>query len=159
MKRILLITLGIIVTPPVAFMLLMRFFILPGEGYPTWEGVRNTLIQDGEITINLPQGVNIISADCDFPATTPSINGQTITTKIGYSWCTITIEAETNGAPHTLQFNPQKLNDWNRIRFAPINPNDPFSDFRKIENGVEKTNVDFIRNPGPQIQPTPKPNL
>jgi hypothetical protein len=60
----------------------------------------------------------------------------------------ITIESEIDGNSHTLQFHPQKLNNWNRIRFVPIDPNDSFSGFAKFENGVEEPNSDFTRNEG-----------
>lgn len=103
------------------------------------------LIRDGEIVITLPDGVEVVDARCDDPQGDLSVDGQVVTTKIGYSWCTIALDVEINGQAHTLQFNPQKLNNWNRMRFEPIDSSDPFSDFTKIENGVEKPNNDLSR--------------
>ena len=104
------------------------------------------LVRDGEIVITLPDGVKVVEARCDDPQSDVSIDGQVVITKIGYSWCTIALSVEINGQAHTFQFNPQKLNNWNRMRFEPIDRSDPFSDFKKFENGVEKPNNDFLRN-------------
>lgn len=103
------------------------------------------LIRDGEIVITLPDGVKVVEARCDDPQSDISIDGQVVTTKIGYSWCIIALDVKMNGEAHTLQFNPQKFNNWNRMYFEPIDSSDPFSDFMKTENGVEKTNNDFSR--------------
>lgn len=135
----------IVVVLPLAFLLLMRYRVVPSEGYPTWEAVRNMLIRDGEIVIILPYGVSVLDARCDDPQGDVSIDGKVVTTKVGYSWCTIALDVEINGQAHTLQFNPQRLNNWNRMRFEPIDLSDPFSDFTKIENGVEKPNNDLSR--------------
>ena len=145
MKRAILIALVLVVALPSAFLLLMRYRVVSSEGYPTWEAVRNMLMRDGEIVITLPDEVKVLAARCDDPESDVSIDGQIVTTKIDYSWCTIAVDVEINGQAHTLQFNPQKLNNWNRMRFEPIDPSDPFSDFIKIENGVKKPNNDLIR--------------
>ena len=145
MKRVAIIALVILVVLPSAFLLFMRYSVVASEGYPTWEAVRNMLMRDGEIVIILPDGVKVVDARCDDPQGDVSVDGQAVTTKIGYSWCTIALDVEINGQAHTLQLNPQKLNNWNRMRFEPIDSSDPFSDFTKIENGVEKPNNDLSR--------------
>jgi hypothetical protein len=157
MKRSILLVLALMVLLPAAFLLFMRFSVVAGEGYPTWEAVRNMLIRDGEIVITLPRGASVVSAHCDEEDSDVSIDGRTVTTKIGYSWCLITINADIDGKPHTLQFNPQKLNNWNRMRFLPVDPDDPFSDFTKFENGVEKPNSDLTRKQTATSILTPDP--
>jgi hypothetical protein len=123
-----------------AFLLFMRYSVVASEGYPTWEAVRNMLLRDGEIAITLPKGITVVSACCDEIKSTVSIDGRTVTTKVGYSNCMVTIEAVVESAPRTLQFESQKLNSWNRICFIPVDSNNPLSDFIEFENGVEKTN-------------------
>jgi hypothetical protein len=146
MKRVILTVLVVAVALPAAFLLFMRFSVVRSEGYPTWEAVRNILIRDGEIVVTLPEGAKIISAQIDEPEGDVSIDGQIVSTKIGYSWCTISVEVEIEGQHQTIRFSPQKLNNWNRMRFEPVNPADPFSDFTKVENGVEKPNGDTRRS-------------
>lgn len=145
MKRAILTVLALVIAIPATFFLLMRYFVVANEGYPTWEAVRNMLERNGEIVIKLPDGVKIVEANCSDPQGDVSISGQVVTTKIGYTWCTITLDVEINGQAHTLLFNPQKLNNWNRMRFEPFDSSDPFSDFMKIENGVEKSHHDLSR--------------
>ena len=89
--------------------------------------------------------MKVVEARCDDPQGDVTVDRNVVMTKIGYSSCTITLDVEINGQAHQLQFNPQKLNNWNRMRFEPIDPSDSFSDFVKIENGVEKRNNDFSR--------------
>jgi len=145
MKRAILIVLVLVVVLPSSFLLFMRYIVVASEGYPTWDAVRNMLVRDGEIVIMLPDGVKVVEVCCDDPKGDVSIDGQVVTTKIGYSCCTITLEVDINGQAHTLQFNPQKLNNWNRIRYEPINCSNPLSGFKKIENEVEKPNNDISR--------------
>ena len=145
MKRVAIIAIMILIVLSSAFLLFMRYAVVASEGYPTWEAVCNMLMRDGEIVIILPDGVKVVDARCDDPQGDVSVDGQAVTTKIGYSWCTIALDVEINGQAHTLQFNPQKLNNWNRMRFEPIDSSDPFSDFTKVENGVEKPNNDLSR--------------
>ena len=120
-------------------LLFARFVVLPSEGFPTWEAVWNILIRDGQIQIYFPDGVQPMKAQCDESDSIVSIEENLVTTKIGYSWCMITVEAETvSGTQRRYFFNPQKLNNWNRIRFVPIDSKNVDSEFRMIENGLEQ---------------------
>jgi len=159
MKRPIFLVFGAMVLLLSAFLLLMRFWVVSNEGYPTWQAVRNILIRDGEIVIILPRSMNIVSARCNRDEGQVSIDERTVTAKIEYSWCVITIDAEIDGEKHTLQFNPQKLNNWNRIRFIPVDPDDPRSDFIKFENGVEKSHYDFARSQTTNEASIPTPVL
>ncbi|MDB4537616.1 hypothetical protein N9230_03270 [Akkermansiaceae bacterium] len=145
MKRVILIVFVLVVALPTALLLFMRYSVVSSEGYPSWEAVRNMLVRDGQIVITLPNDVKVLTAQCDDPDSEVSVNGQMVTTMIGYSWCTIAVDVEIEGQRQTLRFNPKKLNNWNRMRFEPVDPSDPFSDFIKIENGVEMPNNDFTR--------------
>ena len=145
MRRSIIIVLLLAVALPATFLLFMRYGVVASEGYPTWSAVRNILMRDGEIVIELPNNVKILDAQCDHAGAKISVDGQVVTTKIGYSWCIIVLDVEIQGKEHTLRFNPQKMNNWNRIRFEPVNPSDPFSEFIKFENGIEKPNSDTSR--------------
>ena len=126
------------------FLLILRYYFVVSEGYPTWEAVRNYLIRDGEIVVLFPEGVKPLSAYCDDTYAVVSINGQSVTTKVGYSWCDMTVLAETNGTKVKYIFSPKKLNNWNRIRFEPENPADPRANFVKYENGVRFKHRDLV---------------
>ncbi len=145
MRRIIFTLLGLAVLVPASFLVYMRYSFMASEGYPTWEAVRNYLVRDGEIVIAFPEGVNVVSARCDDTDVDIQIDDQTVTTKIGYSWCTITIQTERGGRSESFSFNPQKLNSWNRMHFVPANPCDAQSVFLKLENGVEKAHSDVTR--------------
>lgn len=147
MKRGLKTALLAIAIPPVAFLVFMRFWVLPSEGYPTWEAVRNILIRDGEIVITFPEGVIPLAARCDDPDSTTEVNGRSVTTKIGYSWCVIQVDTTRDGIPITYTFNPQKHNNWNRIRFEPEYPSRPDSNFKQFENGILKAHHDVSEAP------------
>ncbi len=147
MKRYIVIALFVILGLPVAFLLFMRFWVLPSEGYPTWEAVRNILVRDGEIVITFPERVTPLAARCDDRDSSVSINGRSVITKIGYSWCVIEVDAARGGETITYTFNPQKLNNWNRMRFEPVYPSNPNSSFKKFENGVLKTHSDVSETP------------
>jgi hypothetical protein len=124
---------------PILVLLAMRYAWMPQEGYPSWEAVRNYLIRDGEIRIVFPDGVTPISADCDHPEAKTSIEGQQVITKIGYSWASITVWAELSpGEKRQFLFETQKLNNWNRILFLPVDSENPNFNWAKIENGIEK---------------------
>ncbi|MCW0221381.1 MAG: hypothetical protein OJI67_23855 [Prosthecobacter sp.] len=145
MKRAIFFVIALLVTLPVMVLLFMRYQVMVHEGYPTWEAVRNRLVPDGEIAVTMPQGVKILSVKCDDPRSQISIRGQEVVTKVGYSWYTLSIEAEIKGSPYLFTFNPQKLNHWNRIRFEPTDASNPYSDFTKSENGVRGSHSDVIR--------------
>lgn len=115
----------------------MRYRIAPGEGYPTWEAVRNMLIRDGEIVVTIPEGVRVVAARCDDPNGQVSIDGQVVTTKIGYTRCTVSVDVEFDGESRTFEFDSAKVNSWNRMRFEPVDPSDPLSEFTLYENGIE----------------------
>ena len=87
----------------------------------------------------------MVSAHCNELKSDVSIHGQTIIVKVGHSWCLITVEIQIDSEPYTFQFHPQKLNNWNRISYIPVDSTDPLSEFTKFENGVEKPNHDFTR--------------
>ena len=122
MKRAICILLVLVIIPPAAFLLTMRYGFVAREGYPTREAVRNYLERDGEIVIRLPEGLEIVSAQCDDVQGVVRIDGQTVTTKIGYTWCLISIVTKSGERTETILFNPQKLNNWNRMMFIPVNP-------------------------------------
>lgn len=147
MKRIVIIWLLILAVPPAAFLLFMRYRVVVSEGYPTWEAVRNMLVRDGQIVITFPEGVRLLSAKCDDPEASVSIQGQAVITKIGYSWCLIDVEVEIGSERINYRFNPQKLNNWNRMRFEPEDCSDPHSTFKKFENGVLKPHTDLTQRP------------
>ena len=93
----------------IVFVLVMRYWFVPREGYPTWEAVRNYLIRDGQIQIVLPDGLKPLAATCDDRESVVSIEGQTVMVRIGYSWCLIEVIAATDsGQKRVLKFNPQK---------------------------------------------------
>ena len=145
MRRAIYILLALAIVLPAALLISLRYGFAASEGYPTWEAVRNYLVRDGEIVIRLPEGLKIVSARCDDTNGRVRIDGQTVTTKIGYTWCTISIQAESDGRTETIHFKPQKLNNWNRMIFVPVNPGDPKSEFSKFENGIEKVHSDVTR--------------
>ena len=145
-KRVTVIRAGLLLMlMPLVFLLFMRFLVVPRERYPTWEAVRNILVKDGEIVIVLPDEVKVLSARYDHPQSEVFINDQIVTTKIGYSISTVVLEVEIRGRRQILHINPQKPNNWNRIRFEPIDPGDPLTNYRKIENGIKKSHYDFSR--------------
>lgn len=155
MKRLLkvLLILSIaVLSLPVAGLLCMRYLVMPSEGYPSWEAVRNYLQRDGEIRITFPDGVQPLSASCeDEEPNSTSIQGNVVVTKIGYSWCLLEVMARTpEGETILYKFHPQKLNNWNRIHYLPENPADPHSPFRKLENGIEKEAHDVSTEAAPQ---------
>lgn len=119
-----------------AFLLVLRYRVVADEGYPTWEAVRNFLIRDGEIVITLPEGIKAVSAKCDDSGSSVSIQNETVTVKIGYTSCTISIDTEIDGMPRTLHFKAQKFISWSKIQFVPDAPTDPHSEFTRIENGM-----------------------
>jgi len=145
MRRVIYILLGLVILAPAAFLIYMRYGFVASEGYPTWDAVRNYLVRDGEIVVHLPEGLKVVSARCDDAGGHVQVDGQTVTTKIGYTWSTISIQTEVDGRPEIIAFSPQKLNNWNRMLFVPINPSDPHSDFLKFENGVKKSHSDVTR--------------
>jgi hypothetical protein len=132
----------------IALLIFLRFFVVPREGYPTWEAARNILVRDGEIVIVLPDEMAVLDARCDHPECEISIDGQIVTTKVGYSSSAIVLDVEIRGQRQVLRFAPKKLNNWNRIRFEPVDLGDPFSEFRKIENGLEESHLDFSSKKG-----------
>jgi hypothetical protein len=127
----------------IGFLLLFGF--VASEGYPTLQAVRNWMIQEGEIVIEMPDDLRVVSAECENPRGRVSIDGQTVTTEIGYSWTTISICFDSGSESGTIKFNPQKLNDWNRILFLPKDATDPSTQFLKFENGVEKEHHDVSK--------------
>lgn len=145
MRRVIKILVGLAILTPAVFLIGMRYGFVASEGYPTWEAVRNYLVRDGEIVVRLPEGLNVVAARCDDPRGNVRVDGQTITTKIGHTWCRIAIQTEGDGRRETIVFSPQKLNNWNRMLFVPINSSDPHSDFLKFENGVMKAHSDVTR--------------
>lgn len=161
MRRVTYISLGLAILLPAALLLSLRYRFAASEGYPTWEAVRNYLEREGEIVIRLPEGLKIVSARCDDINGNVRIDGQTVTTKIGYTWCTISIEIEVDARPEAIYFNPQKLNNWNRMLFVPASPRDPYSAILKFENGVEESHSDvtreFNRQQGGSEQPANRP--
>lgn len=150
MKRHLLTVFAWLAVLSVSFLLVMRYWVVAREGYPAWEAVGNLLMGGGEIVVILPEGVKVISAQCDDPHGRISVEGQAVITKIGYSWCRITVETEVAGRAGTIEFNPQKLNNWNRIRFEPHDAADPQLEFAKFENGIRKSHSDVSRRPAGQ---------
>ena len=162
MRRAIFILLGLAVILPTAFLLYMRYGFMPGEGYPTWAAVRNYLVRDGEIVIIVPEGRQVVDAQCDSSRDVRT-EGRTVTTKVGYTWCTISIDLEGEGKPETIHFSPQKLNNWSRMLFLPAMPNDPDSDFLKYENGIEKEHSDVTRESeseqGVGVQPATPPRV
>ncbi len=145
MRRTIFILLVLVILLPAAFLLLTRYRFVVKEGYPTWEAVWNYLIHEGEIVIQLPEGVEVISARCDDRTGDVRIDGRKVTTKIGYTWCRISIQTKSNKGYQTIYFNSQKLNNWNRILYVPVDPTDPNSDFSKFENGVHESHDDVTR--------------
>lgn len=139
-KKHLLITLAILLALPLSGLLIMRYIIMPSEGYPTWQVVRNIILRDGEIRVTLPTGVTPVSAHCQYaPQSSTTIQGNQVIAKVGYSWCQLHITATTpQGETLHYLFNPQKLNNWNRIHYLPQHPADPHSPFLKFENGLQK---------------------
>jgi len=121
------------------------FRFVASEGYPTVEAIRNNLVRDGQIVIELPEGVKVIEAKCDDPSAKVSVEGNEITTRIGHSWCTISIHYRSVRGDELISFHPQKLNNWNRILFRPKDARDPDSDYLKYENGVEESYQDVQR--------------
>jgi hypothetical protein len=142
-KRIILIVTALSVILPIAALLGMRYWIAPNEGYPTWEAVRNMIVRDGEVVIEVPDEVTILRVECIRPEADVSINGRIATAKLGYSWSKITLDVKIRGRNHSWIFHPKKENNWDRISYQPVDPNDPFSNFTKIVNGVTKTHDDF----------------
>ena len=147
MRRTIYIVLALMVMLPTALLLYTRYRFVVSEGYPTWEAVRNYFIRDGEIVIQLPEGVEVVSTRCDDMSGHVRIEGRTVTTKIGYTWCTISIQTNSNEGFQTIQFSPQKLNNWNRILFIPVDPTNPNSNYIKFENGVKESHTDVVREP------------
>lgn len=145
MKRTIKVIVIIAVTFTTAFLLFMRYRVVALEGYPSWEAVRNMLIRDGEIVITFPDGVKPVIANCDDSSAVISINENTVTTKVGYTWCVITVHTEAKGSKITYQFDTQKLNNWNRIRFVPEDPSKIDSDFKKYENGIKQQHQKITR--------------
>lgn len=150
MRRAIYILLALAIALPAALLIYLRYGFVASEGYPTWEAVRNYIVRDGEIVIRLPEDLKIVSARCDDIKGSVRIDGQRVTTKIGYTWCTISLQTESDGRAETIRFNPQKLNSWNRVIFIPVNPRDHQSEFLKFENGIETLHSDVTREPNSQ---------
>jgi hypothetical protein len=149
MRQTIFILTGTMVFLSIVILLFVRFVFVVGEGYPTWSAARNFLIRSGEIRIKIPTENRILSAHCDDPESILKVNGQSVVTKIGYAWCTIEVRTLTHDSAHTYFFNPRKENSWNRIHFFPVESDDPKSDFTKVENGVEISHTDVIRESVP----------
>lgn len=118
------------------FLLCMRYAVVPREGYPTWEAVRNFLLRDGQITVTFPDGVIPRAAQCSDPNSSVSIRGQTVIVRIGYSVPIIEVDTEYQGRPGAYSFTPMKVGQWHRMRYEPENPADPASEFWLFVNGV-----------------------
>ena len=137
MKKALKLVATFAIVVPIFALLSMRYLWMPKEGYPSWEAVRNYLIRDGEIRIVFPEEVTPKATKSSERVT--SIVANEVVTKIGYGWPTIVIVAELpTGKERRYVFHSQKLNNWNRIKFVPVDPTDPDSRWLKIENGIEK---------------------
>jgi len=149
MKRAIIILTGLLVFLSANLVLFTRYKIVANEGYPIWEATRNFLIRSGEIKIQFPDNVEILSAHCDDPKGTVRTKGQTVITKIGNSWSIVEVRAQSEDGGFTYFFNSRKPNSWDRIYYFPIDPGNPSSKFIKIENGIEKSHTDVIREANP----------
>lgn len=139
MRRFLKIFCLSIFTLIVAGLLLMRYVVMPSEGYPSWQAVRNIMQRDGEIRISFPEDVTILHAECRHPQAITSIQGQQVITKIGYAWSKVKVRLKkADGSELDIVFHPQKLNNWNRIHYLPKEPGNFDAGFLKYENGIEK---------------------
>lgn len=118
----------------VAGLLLLKMSVAR-EGYNTWEAVRNRLIRDGQISVELDGESTVTGVWCnkDF-ATGWEKNRATV--KAGYEWdILISVQYRKRlGEHHQVMILTDKPNNWGRIRF--IQSRD--GQFRMFMNGIEQ---------------------
>ena len=114
--------------------------LLGMEGYPTPSAVRNFLIEDSQIRIDLPKGYKI--TDLQLSGDRPhsiNIDGRSAIIRIGYTCVHIELTYTAPQGSGLIVFSEvKKLSPWHHLTFQAIPSADHAFDFKIDQNGVHR---------------------
>ena len=101
------------------------------EGYRSWEAVRNYIIRDGQISVVLRDGAEIVDVSGEGEI---SWDGNKATMKYGYGLPSMSVTCQgADGQQWHIRFDTKKLNSWDRVEYRQ----QPSGVFRRFHNGTE----------------------